>query len=122
VKRLVDTHHLADPQYEELTTLLRQAGIHVHETHTHLLSFGALWVRDEDFSRAREILRTESTAYATRARAAWEREWEIQHRGSRLRWFAYRLLSDPGEVLLRVLLLALTAGAFVLYPIWYVLR
>jgi len=58
MKRLVDTHHLADEQYKELLFLLQQARIHVHETHTHLLSFGALWVMDEDFGRAREILRT----------------------------------------------------------------
>jgi hypothetical protein len=122
MKRLVDLHHLADEQYDELTRLLREARIHVHETRTHLLSFGALWVQDEDFARAREVLRTESKAYALRAREAWEREWELQHRGSALRWFAYRLLSNPGEVLLRVLLLALTVGAFVGYPLWIILR
>ena len=122
MKRLVDTRHLADEQYGELMTLLRQAGVHAHETHTHLFSFGALWVMDEDFERARQILRDESKAYAARAREEWEREWELQHRGSALRWFAYRLLSDPLEVLLRVLALALVVGAFVLYPIWYILR
>jgi hypothetical protein len=122
VKRLVDTHHLADEQYDELTQLLREARIPVHETRTHLLSFGALWVQDEDFARAKAILQNESGAYAARARAEWEREWELQHRGSKLRWFAYRLLSNPGEVLLRVLLLALTFGAFVLYPLWIILR
>lgn len=122
MKRLVDTRHLADEQYGELTALLRQAGIHVHETHTHLFSFGALWVMDQDFERAREILRGESRAYAARAREEWEREWALQHRGSALRWFAYRLLSSPGEMLLRVLLLALAVGAFVLYPLWFILR
>jgi hypothetical protein len=122
MKRLVHTHHLADEQYDELTALLRQAGIHVHETHTHLLSFGALWVPDEEFERARDILRSESAAFAAQARATWEREWELQHRGSALRWFAYRLLSDPGPVLWRLLLLALTFGAFVVYPVWIILR
>jgi hypothetical protein len=122
MKRLVDTHHLADEQYDELSKLLREARIPVHETRTHLLSFGAFWVQDEDFPRAQEILRGESKAYAQRARAEWEREWELQHRGSALRWFAYRLLSNPGEVLLRVLLLALVAGAFVGYPLWIILR
>jgi hypothetical protein len=122
VKRLVDTRYLEDAQYDELMSLLREAGIPVHETRTHLFSFGALWVPDESFDRAREILRNESTAFAARAREAWEREWELQHRGSMLRWFAYRLLSDPLEMLLRVLLLALAIGAFVLYPIWIMLR
>jgi hypothetical protein len=122
VKRLVDTRHLEAEQYDELQSLLRQASIPVHETHTHLFSFGALWVPDESFDRAREILRNESAAFAARAREEWEREWALQHRGSALRWFAYRLLSDPMEVLLRVLLLALAVGAFLLYPLWIILR
>jgi hypothetical protein len=122
MKRLVDTRYLADQQYDEVMSLLREARIHVHETRTHLLSFGALWVLDEDFERAREILRTESKAYAARAREDWEREWALQHRGSALRWFAYRLLSDPMEVLLRALLLALAVGALLIYPLWVILR
>ncbi len=122
MKRLVDTRYLAEAQYDELMALLRAAGIAVHETPTHLFAFGALWVTDAEFERARDILRTQSKAYATRARDDWEREWQLQHRGSALRWFAYRLLSDPGAVLLRVLLLALALGAFVVYPIWTMLR
>ena len=122
MKRLVDTRYLADAQYDELMRLLRGAGIPVHETPTHLLAFGALWVPDESFERARSILREQSGAYASRAREEWEREWELQHRGSALRWFIYRLLSDPGDVLLRVLLLTLAVAAFVGYPIWYLLR
>ena len=122
MKRLVDTRYLEDAQYDELMALLRRAGIPVHETRTHLFSFGALWVPDQSFDRARGILRNESAAFAARAREEWEREWALQHRGSALRWFAYRLLSDPVEILLRVLLLALAVGAFVLYPVWIMLR
>jgi hypothetical protein len=122
VKRLVDTRYLAEAQYDELMGLLRGAGIAVHETPTHLFAFGALWVPDESFERARSILREQSGAYALRAREEWEREWELQHRGSALRWFIYRLLGDPGGVLLRVLLLALALAAFVGYPLWVLLR
>jgi len=122
MKRLVDTRYLAEEQYDELMALLRAADIPVHETPTHLFAFGALWVPDEEFGRARDILRTQSRAYAARAREEWEREWELQHGGSALRWFAYRLQSDPGAVLLRVLLLATAVGAFLIYPIWYALR
>jgi hypothetical protein len=122
VKRLVDTRYLAEAQYDELMALLRGAGIAVHETPTHLFSFGALWVADETFDRARAILREQSGAYAARAREEWEREWALQHRGSALRWLACRLLSDPSGVLLRALLLALAVAAFVGYPIWILLR
>ena len=103
-------------------SLLTSAGIPVHETPTHLFSFGALWVPDESFGQAREILRSQSKAYVARAREDWEREWQLQHQGSALRWFACRLFSNPGEILLRGLLLAVAVGAFVAYPIWYVLR
>jgi len=122
VKRLVDTRYLEDEQYDEVMALLRRAGIPAHETHTHLFSFGALWVPDEDFVRAREILSGQAHAFAVRAREQWEREWQIEHRGSGLRWFAHRLFHNPAGTLLRVLLLALAVGAFVLYPIWFSLR
>jgi hypothetical protein len=122
VKRLVDTRYLAEAQYDELMELLRGAGIAVHETATHLFSFGALWVPDEAFERARAILREQSSAYAARAREAWEQEWALQHRGSALRWFTYRLMSNPRPVLLRVLLLAIALAAFVGYPVWVLLR
>ena len=122
MKRLVDARHLAEEQHEELRSLLEQARIPVHETPTRLFAFGALWVPEEDFGRAQEILRAESKAYAASARETWEREWELQHGGSALRWLAYRVLSDPLEMLLRLLLLALAAGAFVGFPLWVVLR
>jgi hypothetical protein len=122
MKRLVDTRYLAEAQYEELMSLLRAAGIPVHQTPTHLFSFGALWVPDEHFERARELLSGQASAFAARAREQWQREWEVEHRGSGLRWFAHRLFHNPAGMLLRVLLLALAVGAFVLYPIWYSLR
>jgi hypothetical protein len=122
LKRLVDTGRLAEEQYVELTGLLRKAGIQFHETQTHLFSFGALWVLDEDFPRATEILRTESQAYAARAREEWEREWQMEYRGSFLRWFIHRLWRSPSGMLARIVLLALALWVFVLWPLSYVVK
>ena len=122
MKRLVDTGDLAEDQCRELASLLRQERISVRETHTHFMDYGALWVRDEDFLRAREILRTESALYAARARAKWERQWRTEYKNSTLRWFAYRSFRSPAGTIVRVFLLTLMVSAFVVYPLWHVVR
>jgi hypothetical protein len=119
MKRLVDTGNLADAQYDELQALLAQARIPVHETRTHLFAFGALWVADEDFARAQEILRQESASFAQGARAEWEQRWREDYRGSTLHWLWHRAWEDPAGLLARVLLLAVAVGGFVLYPLYY---
>ena len=86
------------------------------------MDYGALWVRDEDFLRAREILRTESALYAARARAKWERQWRTEYKNSTLRWFAYRSFRSPAGTIVRVFLLTLMVSAFVVYPLWHVVR
>lgn len=122
MKRLVDHRFLTEAQHAELLALLRNAGIPFHETPTHLLSFGAVWVLEEDFERARGILREESAAYAARAKADWDREWALEHRGSALRWYARQVAHDPAGTIGRTVLLALAFAAFVLWPLWYVIR
>jgi hypothetical protein len=120
MKRLVDIGRLEEDQFDELLVLLNNAGIRHHETQTHLFSFGAIWVLEEDFPRATEILRTESKAYAARAREEWEREWQNEYRGSFTRWFIHRLWRSPTGMLGRVILLALAVWFFALYPLWHV--
>jgi hypothetical protein len=122
MKRLVDTGDLAQDQYKELASLLRQERISVHETHTHFMDYGALWVKDEDFARAREILQTESAVYAIRTRSRWERQWRTEHKSSALRWFTHRLFRSPAGTIARVLFLVLMVGVFVVYPLWHVVR
>lgn len=122
MRRLVDTGHLAEPQYHELVSLLRQERIPIHETQTHFMDNGAIWVQDEDFPRAVDALRTESTVYAARARAKWEREWKIEHKNSFLRWFMHRLFRSPLGTILRLSILALMVWAFALCPLWHVVR
>ncbi len=88
MKRLFDTGDLADDQCKELASRLLEERIFVHETRTRFLDFGALWVKDEDLSRAREVLRTESALYAPRVLAKWERQWRIEYKNPGIRWFA----------------------------------
>lgn len=122
MKRLVDHRYLAEAQHAELLALLDKAGVPFHETPTHLFSFGAVWVMDEDFERARDILRAQSGAYAARAREDWEREWAQEHRGSALRWYANQVALDPAGAIGRTVLLVLAVAVFVVWPLWYVVR
>lgn len=116
----MDIGRLAEDQRDELIALLDRAGIPYHETQTHLFSFGAIWVPDGDFTRATEILKTESKAYAARAREEWEREWRTEYRGSFTRWFIHRLWYSPSGMLARLVLLGLALWFFVLWPLSFV--
>ncbi|HSD61396.1 MAG TPA: DUF6164 family protein, partial [Burkholderiales bacterium] len=102
--------------------LLNTHGIEYSETPPSLISFGSVWVRDEDFQRAKELLAQESAAFAARARDAWGREWRELHRASYARWLVARLRTQPGEMLLALLLLAFFVGLLVVYPLAYLLQ
>ena len=122
MRRLVDLRHLETKQYEELTSLLQDAGISVNETISNFMDYGAIWVRDEDFPRAVAILRKESASFAARARKTWERQWQTEHKGSYVRWFAHKLFRSPLGTLIRVVLLASLIGIFIVFPVLYALR
>lgn len=122
MKRLVGLGQLEAGQLEELRELLKARGIEFSETPPSLISFGSLWVPDEDFARAKELLEQESTTFAARARETWEQEWRGVHQGSYLRWLFARLRANPGEMLLALLLFAFFVGLFGVYPLAYLLR
>jgi hypothetical protein len=122
VKRLVGLAQLELEQLEELRALLNSHGIGFSETPPTLLSSGAIWVEEEDFLRARELLRQESAAVSARARAQWDQEWREVHKGSHGRWFLARLLHHPAEFLLALALLIFFVGLLVFYPLYYLAR
>jgi hypothetical protein len=122
MKRLVGLSQLEAKQHEELLELLRSHDIEHRETPPSLLSFGSIWVREEDFVRARELLRQESAAFAAQARELWQREWREQYRGSYGRWFLARLRTNPAEFLLALLLLAFFLWLALVYPLVYLAR
>ena len=122
MRRLVKLGHLEPRQYEELVELLGRNDVRFREAPGGLLFSGAIMVVDEDLEKAKEILRAHSEAYAVEARKRWQEEWRTEHGGSTLKWFVHRLREQPLEVVLRLLLLALAVGAFVLFPLWYVMR
>lgn len=122
MKRLVGLSQLEAAQLEELKALLRADGIEFSETPPSLISFGSIWVRDEDFPHAKARLLEESAAFAERARAAWRKEWEEEHRRSYARWLFARLRGNPAEVILALLLLAFFVGVLLVYPLLYLLR
>lgn len=122
MKRLVGLAQLEPEQLDELRALLHSHGIAFSETPPTLLSFGAIWVEEEDFLPARELLRQESATFAARARAQWEQEWREVHKGSHGRWFLARLLHHPAEFLLALALLMFFVALLVVYPLFYLAR
>ncbi len=122
MKRLVSLSHLEERQYGELVELLRSNQLRFRESPGGVFTSGAIMVADEDLAAAKEILRRHSEAFAKDARARWEEEWQGQYGGSAARWFAARLRGDPLGVILRLVLLVLAIGAFLLFPIWYVMQ
>jgi hypothetical protein len=122
MKRLVDSAQLDEPQYKELVSLLRQERIPFHETQTHFMDNGAIWVAEEHFSRATDVLRTESAVYGARAKAKWERQWRTEYKSSFVRWFTHKLFRSPVGTVVRLVLLILMLAAFVVYPLWHVAR
>lgn len=122
MRRLVRLALLEPKQYDELVELLRANGVRFQETPAGLLRSGAILVGDDDFERARELLRVHSQAFAEEARRNWQEEWRTQHGQSAARWFVHRLRGDPLGVIGKLVLLAAATGLFVIYPIWYVVR
>ena len=122
MKRLVDLGQLEKAQHEELSQLLKNSNIITHESESTFFDFGAIWVRDEDFGQAKEILRKEATSFSARARETWERQWQSRYGGSYLRWFGERLAQRPIRTSLQLLLLLALIWLFVWYPLMYVLR
>lgn len=60
-----------------------------------------LYVGGHDLSRAREVLRSEITDFASARRKAWKEEWEHKHGGSYFRWLKHQLLTRPKEAAFR---------------------
>ena len=83
---------------------------------------GAIWVADEDFPHAKDVLRAQATVFAAGAKAKWERQWRTEHKGSTVRWFMHRLFRSPVGMVVRLVLLTLMVAAFVIYPLWHVVR
>src|SRR5512134_1715233 len=122
MKRLIGLGQIESGQLEELRELLKAHGIEYSESPQSLISFGSIWVRDEDFQRSKELLEQESAAFAARARKTWEQEWREGHHSSYARWLIARLRANPGEMILALLLFAFFVGLLVVYPLAYLLR
>lgn len=110
---------LPPEQEQEILRLLDEAGIEHKETRSRARFFGsdAIWVPEEDYSRARAIVDREAVEYAAAARAEWNAEWRHEHGGSYARWLWSRLRRATTDDVLRVLLLLLLVGLMLLYPL-----
>lgn len=110
---------LPPEQEREILRRLDEAGIAHRESRSKSRLFGgdAIWVGDEDYPRAREILERQAAEYAASARAERNAEWRREHGGSYARWLWHRLRHASADDLLRALLLLVLVGLMLLYPL-----
>ena len=117
MKRLVALPLEAE-QEREILRLLDEAGIAHKETRAKSRLFGsdAIWVSEQDYLRAKQIVDKESAEYAAAARAQWQAEWRREHGGSYARWFWSRLRRATPEDVVRALFLVALLSLMLLYP------
>lgn len=118
MKRLVALP-LESEQEREILRLLDEAGIAHKETRAKSKLFGsdAIWVSEQDYLRAKQIVDKESAEYAAAARAQWQAEWRREHGGSYARWLWSRLRRATMEDFMRALFLVALLGLMLLYPL-----
>ena len=122
MRPLVKLAHLAPRQHDEVIALLRAHNVHFREVPSGMFGVGFIMVADDDFARAKALLRDEAREFAKEAREEWERSWRTEYGGSWLRWFFHHLWRNPGGTIARVILLVVMVAIFVVYPVWYVAR
>lgn len=122
MKRLVGLP-LEEGQEDDILRMLDEARISYRITRSFsiLIGGGAIWVPDEDYPRARELLEHEAQAFAASARAKWRAEWRTEHQGSYLLWLWNRLRRTPPSTLLKAIVLIGLLGMMLLYPLALVL-
>lgn len=122
MKRLVGLP-LEEGQEDDILRMLDEARISYRITRSFsiFIGGGAIWVPDEDYPRARELLEREAQAFAASARAKWRAEWRTEHRGSYLLWLWNRFRRTPPSTLLKVIVLIGILGLMLFYPLALVL-
>lgn len=123
MKRLVPLP-LDPEQHEDLARVLDEARIDWREVKSpsRLFSSDAIWVADEDFVRARELLRQQSEAFAAKRRSEWQAEWTSEHAESYARWLWRRMRENPAGLLLKLAALIVLAGLLLLFPMMFVFQ
>ena len=118
MKRLVGLP-LEEGQEDDILRMLDEARIAYRVTRSLsiLIGGGAIWVPDEDYPRARELLEREAQAFAAAARAQWRSEWRTEHQGSYLLWLWNRFRQTPPSTLLKALALLGLLALMLLYPL-----
>jgi len=89
----------------------------VARSKSRLFGSDAIWVAEEDYPRAKQILDREAADYAAAARESWQAEWHREHGGSYARWLWSRLRRATPEDFVRALLLIALVSLMLLYPL-----
>ncbi|MDH4174702.1 MAG: hypothetical protein OEW90_13415 [Betaproteobacteria bacterium] len=122
MKRLVGLP-LEEGQEDDILQMLDEARITYRVTRSFSIfaGGGAIWVPDEDYPRARELLEREAQAFAASARAKWRAEWRTEHQGSYPLWLWNRFRRTSPSTLLKAIVLIGLLGLMLFYPLALVL-
>ena len=110
----------SNEEYQELIELLLANAIRYREKQSSFLTPHTLWVEESDYAKAAEIASSVAARHTKHAKAVGDREWKARYKGSYFRGLLASL-RNPAN-LFRLLLLAAVAGAFLIYPLIYILR
>ena len=113
---------LRDAEQEmAIRQLMASHRIEVSESEVNFLDEASLWVRDEDYPRATELLEDQVTSDARERRLESKREWTEHWGGSYVRWFLRAMTAHPQRIF-RLILLILIVWLVALSPLWTALR
>jgi hypothetical protein len=122
MKRLVGLP-LEQGQEDDILRMLDEARIAYRVTRSFsiFIGGGAVWVPDEDYPRAHELLEREAQAFAVSARANWRAEWRSEHQGSYRLWLWNRFRRTSPSTLLKAIALIGILALLLFYPLALVL-
>jgi hypothetical protein len=111
----------SNEQQRAIRELLELHGIEVLESESNFLDQASFWVKDEDYSKAKELVDARAAFDGREARLKVEREWRQRWGASYVRWFTGTIRENPWRVV-RLILLIVLLWLFLLYPLWTSLR
>ena len=116
---LVETPDSND-EHQDLVELLLANGIRYQKKPSSFLMPATIWVEDDDHPKAIELASCVAARHAAHTKADRQRQWEVRYKGSYVRWLIANLHKRAN--VLRLLLLVMVFGIFVVYPAVYVIR
>ncbi|MFN0317220.1 MAG: hypothetical protein ACKVQA_19540 [Burkholderiales bacterium] len=109
-------------QEAAIKELMISHGIEVSESESSFLDQTSLWVKDEDYPKARELVEARVALDGIEAHRKFTDERKEQWGGSNWRWFFAAIKKKPLLLIFKIILLITLLWIFLLVPIWTIFR